>query len=92
MSKMKHNYAKVSPKGWVVIPAELRRRFGIKPGTMVIFEEVDGRIILRPVPNDPVEMLAGMFKGEPSFTEELLEERRKELEDEKREFGRMGSG
>jgi AbrB family looped-hinge helix DNA binding protein len=31
--------AKVSLKGWVVIPAALRRRYRLKPGTVVEFRE-----------------------------------------------------
>ena len=91
MPGTRYKSSKVSPKGWVVIPAELRKRYGIQPGTIVIFEEAEGKLILRPIPKSPVEMLTGMFKEGPSLAEELLRERRKELENEERKLGRMGS-
>ena len=74
--------AKVSAKGWVVIPAVLRDRFGIKPGTSVEFQETGGRIVLIPRTKDPVEELYGKLAGKISLTDALLEERTKELKRE----------
>ena len=47
--------AKVSAKGWIVIPAALRKRFCLKPGDMVEFQAKDDRITLIPEIVDPVE-------------------------------------
>ena len=40
--------SKVSAKGWVVIPAVLRKRFGIEPGSSIEFRETGERIVLIP--------------------------------------------
>ena len=45
----------VSQKGWVVIPAELRRRYGWKPGTRVNVVDYGGVISLQPVLKNPEE-------------------------------------
>jgi AbrB family looped-hinge helix DNA binding protein len=37
----------VSSKGQITIPGEIRRRLGLRPGTPVVFEPVEGGAILR---------------------------------------------
>ncbi len=73
----------VSQKGWVVIPAELRKKYGIKPGTRLQFVDYGGAIELIPVPDNPVEAAAGMLKGGKSLIEALLAEHRRELDNER---------
>ena len=75
---MKIETSVVTTKGQLVIPARLRRRFGIKKGTMVTFKEDDGRIILQPVTREFIRGLRGSLKGEPSAFAALLEERKRE--------------
>ena len=70
--------AKVSAKGWVVIPAKLRRRFGLKPGATVEFKATDQDILVTPDAADPVETLYGKLAGKTSLTKALLEERARE--------------
>ena len=53
----------VSQKGWVVIPAELRRRYGWKPGTRIHIVEYGGFISLHPVLKNPEEEGWGSSKG-----------------------------
>ncbi len=44
---------KVSKKGWFVIPAHVRKRYGIEPGSTVTFVGVDDCIhILPPLPEE----------------------------------------
>ena len=74
--------AKVSTKGWIVIPAALRKRYGLKPGTSVEFREHGNKIFIIPRVSDVVEALYGKFSREPSLTKALLEDRAKELERE----------
>ena len=74
--------AKVSTKGWVVIPAALRKRHGLKPGSLVEFRDQDGRIVIIPRVKDVIETLYGKFASETSLTKALLEDRAKELERE----------
>jgi len=74
--------ATVSSKGWVVIPQELRRKYGLRPGSRVQVVDYGGSLAIVPVPEDPIATARGMLAGEPSGTRELLEERRREQERE----------
>ena len=70
--------AYVTTKGQLVVPARIRRRFNIKPGTRINFLEDKNRIILQPVTREYIESFCGIFKlkpGEKSAVQELLEER-----------------
>lgn len=40
--------SKVGKRGTVVIPADLRRRFGIEEGSLVITEATDNGVLIRP--------------------------------------------
>ena len=71
--------AKVSAKGWVEIPAALRKRFGLKPGISVEFQEANEKIVLIPRTKTPVDELYGKLAGGISLTEALLEERLEEF-------------
>lgn len=74
--------AKISTKGWIVIPAALRRRYGLKPGTIVEIQEAGDRIVIIPRMSDPIDELYGKLAGQISLTEALLENRKKELKHE----------
>lgn len=76
--------AKVSSKGWVVIPASLRRRYQIEPGQEIRIVDYGGVLSLVPPLEDPVRDTRGMLAGGTSLTEALLEERRREREREDR--------
>ena len=81
--------ATVSKKGWVVIPAELRKKYHIEPGTKLVFVDSDGTIALVPVPDDPIEAGYGMLAGEgPSLLDDLLKDRQWEKEKEEAEIRR----
>ena len=75
---MKIETSVVTTKGQLVIPARLRRRFGIKKGTRVTFIEDAGRIIVQPVTREFIRGLRGSLQGEPSALAALLEERKRE--------------
>jgi AbrB family looped-hinge helix DNA binding protein len=75
---MKAETSVVTTKGQLVIPARLRRRFGIKKGTTISFLEEGGRIIVQPVTRQFIRGLRGSLKGEPSALDLLLEERKQE--------------
>ena len=52
--------AKVSEKGQVTIPKEIRDRLGIQPGAVLDFEAVGGELVARKtVGRDPVDALYG---------------------------------
>ena len=70
---------KMSAKGQVVIPAQIRKRTGLKPaGQVLVWLDGENRVVLEPVPEDPIGAACGMLRGGPSLTKALLEERRKD--------------
>jgi AbrB family looped-hinge helix DNA binding protein len=74
--------SKATVKGQVIIPASLRKKFNIQKGTRVAIMEGEGRVILiKPLPDDPIEASRGMLKGKTSLTKALLKDR---LEEAKR--------
>ncbi len=76
--------AKVTTRGQVSIPAEIRKRFNIEPESNVEWI-VQGNVIkVVPLPKDPIAAFRGRGAGTFS-TERLLRERRSERarEDEK---------
>lgn len=78
--------ATVSSKGWIVIPQEIRRRYGLKKGDRVHVIDYGGVVAIVPASGDPIADGFGLLKGRPSLTEALLEERRRELEKEERDL------
>ncbi len=72
------NTSTLSAKGWVVIPQELRERYGLKKGDKVHFVEYGGVIAVVPVSKNPVGESAGMLKGETSLVEALLRSRQED--------------
>lgn len=76
----------VSSKGWVVIPALLRKKINIHPGMKMVVSEVNRKIVLDPQPDDIVDALFGKLTGGSSLTKALLEERIEERQREKTAF------
>ena len=72
--------AYVTSKGQLVVPARLRRKYGIKPGTKICFIERDNEILFQPVTREYIRSVCGMLKSETSVTEELLKERARDKE------------
>lgn len=68
----------ISNKGWVVIPAELRKKYALDPGSEVTLVDYGGVIAIIPALKDPINDAAGMLKGGASLTKSLLAERQKE--------------
>jgi AbrB family looped-hinge helix DNA binding protein len=66
----------ISSKGQLVIPAELRKKYRLKAGSRVAFEDVGGEIRIKPNPYDALLALRGKFAQFP-LEQDLLEERRK---------------
>jgi AbrB family looped-hinge helix DNA binding protein len=83
---------RATEKGQIVIPAALRKKFGIKKGTRIQVYEQDDHIILDPLSPElikaRIEKLRGIIKGGPSLTKELEVERARDLEIEERKFER----
>lgn len=68
----------VSSKGWIVIPAELRKKYHLTPGTEVVIVDYGGVLSIIPAMKDPIKVGRGLLKDLPSLTKDLLEERKKE--------------
>jgi AbrB family looped-hinge helix DNA binding protein len=56
--------AKVGKRGAIIVPAKLRKRFGIEEGSMVTAEEKDDGILIRPAVIVPVERYTPERKAE----------------------------
>lgn len=69
-------------KGQIVIPATLRRKYGIKDGTKIIITDIGDAIVLKPVTEQYFRNLQGSLKGKGGL-KVLLDERRKDKEREK---------
>lgn len=68
----------VSSKGWIVIPAEFRKKYRLQPGSKVRMVDYGGVLAVVPELQDAVAQGYGMLKGPASLTKALLRERRKE--------------
>jgi AbrB family looped-hinge helix DNA binding protein len=69
----------ISQKGWVVIPAELRKKYHLIPGTEVVLVDYGGVLSIIPASADPIKQGRGLLKALPSLTEDLMKERTAEL-------------
>jgi AbrB family looped-hinge helix DNA binding protein len=76
----------ISSKGWVVIPAELRKKYNLLPGTEVVIVDYGGVLSIIPALKNSIKQGRGLLKGLPSLTQDLLQERTRERS---REEGRI---
>jgi len=74
----------VSPKGQVVIPASLRKKYNIGPGDRVEVIEVSNEIVIIPVERDPIRTARGFLKFDRS-TKEIITEIKQEIKKKKEE-------
>jgi AbrB family looped-hinge helix DNA binding protein len=68
----------ISIKGQIVVPASIRRKFGIKQGTTIAFIEENGRLILQPLDKSYFESLAGILGTKGKMMKSLMEDKKKE--------------
>ena len=73
----------ISSKGWVVIPAELRKKYELEPGTQVALVDYGGVLAIVPAMSDPVKESACLLKSSPSLTRALLKEHAQERKRER---------
>ena len=84
---------RATEKGQIVIPAALRKKYGIKKGTRIQVYEQNDHIVLNPLSPEVIRArlnkLQGIVKGGPSMTKELEEERARDREKEDSKFERL---
>ncbi len=81
----------MTTKGQIVVPAKLRRRYGLKPGTKVYFIERNKEIVFQPVTKEYLKSVHGMLISASSVTKDLLKERAKEREHEEGRLEKRGA-
>ena len=74
---------KVSVRGQVSIPAQIRRELNIKPNSEIEWIEQKGRVVLLPVPENPIKAFRGKGKKKYS-TADLMSDRKQERENEEK--------
>ncbi len=70
------SFVKTLAKGQIVIPAGLRKKYHIEPGTELQIMEYGGIIYLVPPVEDPIKAAQGSLPSRPSLAGQLLRERR----------------
>jgi len=79
--------SRVGKRGTFVIPAKLRRRFGLSEGTTVIAEETEEGILLRPAITVPVESYSSERRAEFLLSNAIDDEDYARARDAVRELG-----
>lgn len=70
---------KTLAKGQIVIPANLRKKYRINPGTQLHIMDQGGLIYLVPPVADPIKEACGLLPSKPSLSEKLLKDRQKDF-------------
>jgi AbrB family looped-hinge helix DNA binding protein len=70
---------KVSSRGQTAIPAEIRKKYGIKENSKLQWIDEGEIITVVPISEDPIKSFRGMSKNK-NLVKDLLEDRKKERE------------
>lgn len=62
----------VTTKGQLVIPIEIRKKFGIKTGTKILFSDSGGKIFLEPVTDRTIDENIGILRSDGNLLENLI--------------------
>ena len=76
--------ATISSKGQIVIPADLRKRYALREGSTITFQEEGGRLVLEPSNFDAIYALQGSLRDLP-LEADLEQERRRAKQREDRQ-------
>jgi AbrB family looped-hinge helix DNA binding protein len=71
----------ITQRGQTVIPAALRRRYGLEQGRQVEWVDTGSGLKVIPIPADPITAIRGLARGE-NLTERLLRERERDRQRE----------
>ena len=78
---------RIGKRGTIVLPARMRKRYGFEEGTMVVAEESEYGVLLRPAAVVPVEIYTPERKAEFLLANAVNAEDRKAAEREVRKLG-----
>lgn len=78
---------RVGKRGTIILPAKMRRRYGFEEGTMVVAEEGEYGVLLRPAAVIPVEIYSPERKAELLIANAVDAKDRKKAEAEVRKLG-----
>jgi AbrB family looped-hinge helix DNA binding protein len=84
---MPQSTSRVGKRGTVVIPAALRRRFGIEEGSLVIAEDREEGILIRPAVAIPLESYTPERRAEFLLSNAVSEGDYASAEEEVRKMG-----
>ncbi len=78
LKRLRMKTAKVSAKGQIILPKEIRDALGVRPGDVVGFEEKNGVITIRKVaPHSPFDKWVGRLRHrQGKRTDAAIEEMR----------------
>ena len=78
---------RIGKRGTIVLPAKMRKRYGFEEGTMVVAEESEYGVLLRPAAVLPVEIYSPERKAEFLIANATDATDRKKAEEEVRKMG-----
>ena len=82
---MKPESVTVSKRGYIVLPAHIRKEMNIKPGSRILIHQEEGRLTLEAVPSF-TQKLSGLTQNSigntPESAEAFLDEQREERSDD----------
>jgi bifunctional DNA-binding transcriptional regulator/antitoxin component of YhaV-PrlF toxin-antitoxin module len=78
---------RIGKRGTLVLPAKLRKRYGFDEGTMVVAEESEYGVLIRPAVVVPVEVYSPERKAELLLANAVDAQDRKRAEAEGRKLG-----
>jgi len=67
----------LTEKGQILIPIQIRKKYGLKPGSKVIVSDDGQGIMVTPFTATSIRNLAGILKGK-NLSKALLESRKKD--------------
>jgi AbrB family looped-hinge helix DNA binding protein len=79
--------SRMGKRGTIVVPAELRERYGLDEGALIIAEEREDGILLRPAVAVPVEVYTPERRAEFLLTNAVNDEDYREALEEVRAMG-----
>lgn len=79
--------SRMGKRGTIVVPAELRERYGLDEGTLIIAEEREDGILLRPAVAVPFEVYTPERRAEFLLTNAVNDEDYREALEEVRAMG-----